>query len=150
MCTAFSYCRFQKQRLRGFGSYAPKSSGSSGSGPWTLRSKRLQWLTNIRAGFKIAAFPVFLRFRNSTTIAVTPAQAGVQLPSCFSRRKRDASRSLSRAPTRGWHDGVKGGAGTINNTSRALPQFSCHLRILIGRKATAETSPPFFSCWVLS
>jgi hypothetical protein len=34
--------------------------------------------------------------------------------------------------------------------SRALPQFFFHLRILIGRKAMAETSPPFFSARVLS
>ena len=59
MCTAFSYCRVHQQRLRGFGTYAPKSSGSSGVGPWALRPKRLQWLTNISTGFKIAAFRSF-------------------------------------------------------------------------------------------
>ena len=55
MCTAFSYCRVCQQRLRGFGTYAPNLPGSSGVGPWALRPKRLQWLTNITTGFKIAA-----------------------------------------------------------------------------------------------
>ena len=136
MSTASRNCRFQKQRLRVLGFNAPHILGSSGSGPWAIGPKRLQWLSNIRAGFKIAAFPVFLKFHVSTVIAVTPAQAGVQLSSCFSRRKRDASLR--------WHDGVKAGAGTINNTSWALPHFFYHLRILIGRKAMAETSPPFY------
>ncbi|MEO6607404.1 MAG: hypothetical protein ABIN69_02925 [Aestuariivirga sp.] len=80
-----------------------------------------------------------------TPISVTPAQAGAQLSSCSATRKLDASRSLSRAPTRGWHDGIKCGDHSGSNTSRALPLFSFYLRILIGRRATAETVPPIFS-----
>jgi hypothetical protein len=136
MCTAFSYCRFQKQRLRVLGVYAPIILGSFGSGPWALRPKRLQWLTNIRAGFKIAAFPVLMVFDARTPNSVTPAQAGAQLSSCSTTDKLDASLR--------WHDGVKCGEQSGSNMSRALPHFSFYLRILIGRRAMAETSPPFF------
>jgi len=57
MCTAFSYCRIHQQRLRMSGVYAPTILGSFGFGPWAIRPKRLQWLTNIGTGFEIAAFP---------------------------------------------------------------------------------------------
>ena len=138
MCTAFSYCRFQKQRLRGFGTYASKSSGSFGSGPWALRPKRLQWLTNIRAGFKIAAFPVF---------------------GCRPRILRLISHGRHPGESRGpfrtskWIPAFAGMTAlgewaanlSIILASRALPHFFYHLRILIGREARAETSPPFFS-----
>jgi hypothetical protein len=142
MCTAFSYCRFQKQRLQGFGSNAPRSSGSFGFGPWPLRPKRLQWLSNIRAGFKIAAFPVLMVVRSHSLSTVMPAQAGTQL--C----PRKTGRKLGPGLRRG--DGKRDCHLKVRNTSRALPQFSYHLRILIGRKAMAETSPPFFSARVLS
>ena len=137
MCTAFSYCRFHQQRLRGFGTYAPKSSGSFGFGPWALRPKRLQWLTNIGTGFKIAAFPVLPVVRDFSLPTVMPAQAGIQLLPRQTRRKLDPG--LPRG------DGVKRGRAAPSNISRALPQFFFHLRILIGRKAMAETSPPFLS-----
>ena len=136
MCTAFSYCRIHQQRLRGFGTYAPKSSGSSGFGPWALRPKRLQWLTNIGTGFKTAAFPVLLMFRVSTMTAVNPAQAGVQLHSGFSERKRDASFR--------WNDGMKGGNGHSKNTSRALPQIF-FTEFWSGAKLRQKHSPPSFS-----
>ena len=84
MCTAFPYGRFRERRLQGL-DYASRTSGSFGGGPWTLRPKRLQWLTNITTGFEIAAFssglwPSFL-FQNSD-----PGQslAGT-FPSSFSR-----------------------------------------------------------------
>ena len=136
MCTAFSYCRFHQQRLRGFGTYAPKSSGSFGFGPWALRPKRLQWLTNIGTGFKIAAFRVLLMFRVSTMTAVNPAQAGVQLRSGFSERKQDASFR--------WHDGMKGGNSHSKNTSRALPHFFSS-EFWSGAKLRQKHSPPSFS-----
>jgi hypothetical protein len=144
MCTAFSYCRSQKQRLRGFGINAPRPSGSFGSGPWAIRPKRLQWLSNIRAGFKIAAFPVLMVVGNHSLSTVMPAQACTQLLSRKTGRKLGHGHSLPRATTRGRGDGVENEIGTNFNTSRALPHFSYHLRILIGRKAMAETSPPFF------
>ena len=55
LSTASHQCRVRLQRLRNSGNHAPEFPGSSGSGPWALRPKRLQWLTNIRSGFKIAA-----------------------------------------------------------------------------------------------
>ena len=55
MCTAFPYWWFSVQRLQETGTYAPDSSGSFVGGPWALGPKRLQWLTNITAGFEIAA-----------------------------------------------------------------------------------------------
>jgi hypothetical protein len=145
MCTAFSYCRSQKQRLRGFGINAPRPSGSFGSGPWAIRPKRLQWLTNIRTEFKIAAFPVLMVVRSHSLSTVMPAQAGTQLLSRKTGRKLGPGHSLPRATTRGRGDDVKSGDQSGRNTSRALPHFSYHLRILIGRKAMAETSPPFLS-----
>jgi hypothetical protein len=123
------------QRLRA-GAFAAFDLGSSVSGPWALRPKRLQWLTNITAGFKIAAFPVLMARDVFTPISVTPAQAGAQLSSCSATDKLDASLR--------WHDGIKCGDQRGSNTSRALPQFFFHLRILIGRRATAETVPPIF------
>ena len=145
MCTAFSYCGIQKQRLRGLGIYAPISSGSFVSGPWALRPKRLQWLTNIRAGFKIAAFPVLQVILGLILTAVMPAQAGAQLSPGKTGRKLVPGHSLPRAKPRGRGDVTRVCHANITNTSRALPQFSYHLRILIGRKAMAETSPPFLS-----
>jgi len=136
MCTAFSYCRFHQQRLRVLGVYAPTILGSFGFGPWALRPKRLQWLTNIGTGFKTAAFPVLLMFRVSTMTAVNPAQAGVQLRSGFSERKRDASLR--------WHDGMKGGNGHSKNTSRALPQIF-FTEFWSGAKLRQKHSPPSFS-----
>ena len=56
MCTAFPYGRSRGRRLQAGGPYAPSESGSFAGGPWALRPKRLQWLTNITSGFKIAAF----------------------------------------------------------------------------------------------
>ena len=53
--TASRNCRFHQQRLQGRGNNAPRSSESFGAGPWALRPKRLQWLANIIAEFKIAA-----------------------------------------------------------------------------------------------
>jgi hypothetical protein len=55
MSTTFRYCGSEGSAC-GRGSYVPPASGSFVGGPWTLRSKCLQWLTNITAGFKIAAF----------------------------------------------------------------------------------------------
>ena len=144
MSRANQHFRTNMQRLRA-GGIAPTDLGSSVSGPWALRPKRLQWLSNIRAGFKIAAFPVLKVFESLTPDTVTPAQAGAQLSSCFKTGKLDASRRLSRASTRGWHDGRTCSDENFINTSRALPQFFFHLRILIGRKAMAETVPPIFS-----
>jgi hypothetical protein len=124
------------QRLRA-GAFAAFDLGSSVSGPWALRPKRLQWLTNITAGFKIAAFPVLMDVRSHSLSSVMPAQAGTQLFPFKTGRK------LGPGLRRG--DGVKCGDPGGNNTSRALPQFSFYLRILIGRKAMAETVPPIFS-----
>ena len=135
MCTAFSYCRIHQQRLRGFGTYAPKSSGSFGFGPWALRPKRLQWLTNIGTGFKIAAFPVLPLVRDYSLPTIMPAQAGIQLFPNKTGRKLDPG--LRRS------DGKKMGTWMTVGNRRALPHFFFHPRILIGRKARAETSPPF-------
>jgi hypothetical protein len=54
--TASRNCRIHQQRLQAARFNARAVSGSFGSGPWALRPKRLQWLTNITAEFKIAAF----------------------------------------------------------------------------------------------
>ena len=135
MCTAFSYCRIHQQRLRGFGTYAPKSSGSSGFGPWALGPKRLQWLTNIETGFKIAAFPVLRVIQGLPLATVMPAQAGIQL------LPRQTGRKLDPGLRRG--DGKKMGTWMTVGNRRALPHFFFHPRILIRRKARAETSPPF-------
>ena len=56
MSTASRNCRFHPQRLQVVGLNAPFTFGSFGGGPWALRPKRFQWLTNITAEFKIAAF----------------------------------------------------------------------------------------------
>ncbi len=75
--TASRNCRFHQQRLQGWGNNAPQPSESFGAGPWALRPKRLQWLTNISAEFKIAALcdcgstPFFLKsiFRRQGAIS---------------------------------------------------------------------------------
>jgi hypothetical protein len=54
--TASRNCRFHLQRLQVLWLNAPNTSESFGGGPWALRPKRLQWLTNITDEFKIAAF----------------------------------------------------------------------------------------------
>jgi hypothetical protein len=56
MSTEFLY-REEDGGACGLEPYSLHVPGSSGGGPWTLRPKRLQWLTNITTGFKIAAFP---------------------------------------------------------------------------------------------
>ena len=94
MSRTFRYCGLEGS-VCGWGSNVPLILGSFVGGPWALRPKRLQWLINITAGFKIAAFP-----------------------------RLEKAKAFS--------------------ASRALPQFFLNLRILIGRKALAETSPPFF------
>ena len=45
--TASRNCRNHVQRLRGWGNYAPQSSGSFNLDPWILRSMRLRWLNNL-------------------------------------------------------------------------------------------------------
>jgi hypothetical protein len=54
--TASRNCRIHQQRLQAARFNARAVSESFGGGPWVLRPKRLQWLTNITDGFKIAAF----------------------------------------------------------------------------------------------
>ncbi len=54
MSTAFRYCGLEGGAC-GLRVCAPFALGSFGGGPWALRLKRLQWLTNITDGFKIAA-----------------------------------------------------------------------------------------------
>ncbi len=54
--TASRNCRFHQQRLQAWRTDALLASESFGGGPWALGPKRLQWLTNITDGFKIAAF----------------------------------------------------------------------------------------------
>ncbi len=54
MITEFQHCEKESSAC-GVKSNSLHSPGSSGSGPWVLRPKRLQWLTNISSGFKIAA-----------------------------------------------------------------------------------------------
>lgn len=56
MCTVFPYCRIGVQRLLAANDTFT-ATGSFVGGPWALRPERLEWLTNIAAGFKIAAFP---------------------------------------------------------------------------------------------
>ena len=135
MCTAFSYCRIHQQRLRGFGTYAPESSGSFGFGPWALRPKRLQWLTNIGTGFKIAAFPVLSVVGDLSPITVMPAQAGIQLSHGKTWKKLDPG--LRRG------DGNKGVSLKASNTSRALPQIF-FTEFWSGAKLRQKHSPPFF------
>ena len=144
MSTASRNCRFHMQRLRVLGFNAPHILGSFGSGPWALRPKRLQWLSNIRAGFKIAAFPVLMVVRSHSLSTVMPAQAGTLLLSDRTGSKLGPGHSLPRATTRGRGDGNRDCHLKARNMSRALPHFFFYLRILIGRRAMAETSPPFF------
>ena len=54
MSTEFLY-REKDGGACGLETYSLQVPGSFGGGPWALRPKRLQWLTNITAGFKIAA-----------------------------------------------------------------------------------------------
>ena len=54
MSTEFLY-REKDGGACGLEPYSLHVPGSFGGGPWTLRPKRLQWLTNITTGFKIAA-----------------------------------------------------------------------------------------------
>ncbi len=67
MSTASRNCRIHQQRLQAARFNARAVSESFGSGPWVLRPKRLQWLTNITVEFKIAALcirglrPFFLK-----------------------------------------------------------------------------------------
>ena len=137
MCTAFSYCRFQKQRLRVLGGYAPTILGSFGSGPWAIRPKRLQWLTNIRAGFKIAAFPVF---------GCRPRILRLISHGRHPGESRGPFRTLKWIPAFAGMTALGEWTATLGTilASRALPHFSQPLRILIGRKARTETSPPFY------
>ena len=55
MSTEFLY-REKDGGACGLETYSLQVPGSFGGGPWALRPKRLQWLTNITTGFKIAAF----------------------------------------------------------------------------------------------
>ena len=134
MSTTFRYCGSEGSACRR-GSYVPPASGSFVGGPWAIRPKRLQWLTNITAGFKIAAFPMLMVVRGFSHTAVMPAQAGI--PLCLVKTGRKLGPGLRRG------DGKFGRFQSNLRQSRALPQFSFYLRILIGRKAMAETSPPF-------
>ncbi len=67
MSTASRNCWFRLRRLQAVRNNARAVSESFGGGPWTLRSKRLQWLINITVEFKIAALlhrgfePFFLK-----------------------------------------------------------------------------------------
>ena len=97
MCTAFPHRRFSVQRLLEM-VHAIIFTGSSGSGPWALRPKRLQWLTNISSGFKIAAFRWFVP--NFSCSVVTPAKAGDPLYYRLQGPERDASLR--------WHDEIRG------------------------------------------
>ena len=92
MCTAFPFGRSRERRLQGL-DYASNTSGSFGGGPQALRLERLQWLTNITTGFKIAAFltQVWVQslFQNSVSgpglagtfpsIVLSIPESGVQL-----------------------------------------------------------------------
>ena len=111
MCTAFPHIWFSVQRLLGV-IHAIIFTGSSGSGPWALRPKRLQWLANITAGFKIAAFRWFPAIPNSFHHIVTPAQAGAPLYNGLRSSKRGASMR--------WHDEAKGMREQQDPSCRAL------------------------------
>ena len=92
MSTEFLY-REKDGGACGLEPYSLHVPGSSGGGPWALRPKRLQWLTNITTGFKIAAFPSGLRpiffFQNSDpgqslagafpSILTLPCESGARL-----------------------------------------------------------------------
>ena len=134
MSRAFRYLPGCGQRLRAWGNHAPHASGSSVGGPWALGPKRLQWLTNITAGFEIAAFPRLTVVRRLSHIAVMPAQAGIPLSLVKTGRK------LGPGFRRG--DGKFDSLQSNLRQSRALAQISFS-RILIGPEASAETSPPF-------
>ena len=140
MCTAFSYCRFHQQRLRVLGGYAPIILGSSGSGPWALRPKRLQWLTNIRAGFKIAAF-LWQGCAERVSRHFPQARHPGESRGPFHKLKWIPAFAGMTALLGEWRGDFR-----IILVRRALPHFFFHLRILIGRKATAETSPPIHFC----
>jgi hypothetical protein len=140
MCTAFSYCRDHQQRLRAGAGYAAAASGGFGSGPWVLRPKRLQWLTNIRAGFKIAAFFVVEPAAALAHRSVTPAKAGAGLsiaPACEKPnpglRRDDGVRVISRKEF-----------NHMRPASRHTAIFQ-HSISICGHEARAGTSPPFFT-----
>ena len=92
MSTEFLY-REKDGGACGLETYSLQAPGSFGGGPWALRPKRLQWLTNITTGFKIAAFPSGLRpilfFQNSDpgqslagafpSILTLPSESGARL-----------------------------------------------------------------------
>ena len=135
MCTAFSYCRVHQQRLRAAGSYAPSASGSSGVGPWTLRPKRLQWLTNINIGFKIAAFfKCWVGF-------------GAPVPASSFPRKRE-SMFLRREEMPAFAGMTAQGVVRADQTTRisqalSLSAISHSTLSICGLEAMAGTSPPF-------
>ncbi len=88
MSTASRNCRFHQQRLQVVGLNAPLTFGSFGGGPWALRPKRLQWLTNITAGFEIAAFrksvlSLMALYNSTLSICGLEAVAGTSPPSSF-------------------------------------------------------------------
>ena len=137
MCTAFPYGRFRERRLQGL-DYASRTSGSFSGGPWALRPKRLQWLTNITTGFKIAAFRKWvwqmLVLAPQLLSIVIPVKAGICV---FFNENRDAR-------LRG-HDGKKACAisSKVNHTSRAFRPY-LFSRILIGAKP-GRNFPSIFS-----
>jgi hypothetical protein len=86
--TASRNCQFHQQRLQVVRIYALTASESSGGGPWALGPKRLRWLTNITAGFKIAAsFRWVSGLKANTTITHSicglEAMAGTSPPFSF-------------------------------------------------------------------
>ena len=111
MCTAFPYVWFSVQRLLEV-IHTIIFTGSSAGGPWALRPKRLQWLTNISSGFKIAAFRWFPAIPNSFHHIVTPAKAGTPLYYRLQGPKRGASLR--------WHDEEWGVRKQQDPSCRAL------------------------------
>ena len=94
MSTASRNCRIHQQRLQAARFNARAVSESFGGGPWVLRPKRLQWLTNITAEFKIAAFrsqvsSLLALITPSLSICGLEALAGTSPPSSFLQYSRE-------------------------------------------------------------
>ena len=140
MSTEFLY-REKDGGACGLETYSLQAPGSFGGGPWTLRPKRLQWLTNITTGFKIAAFRKrvwqVLVLASQLLSIVFPAKAGICV---FFNENRDAR-------LRG-HDGKKPCAisSKANHTSRAFRPY-LFSRILIGAMPGRDIPSIFLVPW---
>ena len=126
MSTASRNCRNHQQRLRVLGFNAPHILGSFGSGPWAPRPKRLQWLSNIRSEFKIAALCSSVSSLKANTLPIISIcgleiGGGHPLHSLIMRKRRperDGSGDFGTPPSLWLADGR---LGVIGRSSIQLP-----------------------------